>query len=361
MRIPVIVLLLALLVTAKGADAQFVHEIPAPKALDNEPDTVSVTIIGDVMMHARQLEYDHKDFFRHISRHLQAADFSIANLEFTLGGEPYSGYPAFSTPDSFAGYLAEDCGIDVFLCANNHILDTGDKGLVRTLNHYEELKRSKGIKYTGAALNEEDYMKNYPLYLFKDGIKIALLNFTYGTNIGSASPYPKVQRMIKEDIAAAIERAENAGADFIVALPHWGDEYRLIHNAEQEELAEWMIFEGVDAIVGSHPHVVQDSTGINGKPVIYSVGNAVSNMSARNTRLELMVTLSFVNDHISKKKSLADVRLDYMWCSLPGMLSDNYSTIIIKEWATRRSEWLTPNDFDNMMITLKRVTTEHSQ
>ncbi|MBR5042629.1 MAG: CapA family protein, partial [Bacteroidales bacterium] len=104
-----------------------------------------------------------------------------------------------------------------------------------------------------------------------------------------------------------------------------------------------------------HPHVVQDTTHVKGVPVIYSMGNAVSNMSVENTRLELAVTLRFIYDRNSDSKSMLEPQLDFMWCTLPGRLTDSYATIFIKEWATRRSEWLTPSDFDNMTASLERV------
>ncbi len=349
-----IILFFLLFVSATGANAQFERGIPKATPLKTEPDTLSLVFIGDVMMHSKQLEYEHREFLQYISGQLIEADFSIANLEFSLGGEPYSGYPNFSTPDSYADYLATDCGIDVFLCANNHILDTGDKGLIRTLNYYEKLRQTQGISYTGAARDEREYLRNYPIFLFKNGIKTALINFTYGTNVGSASPYPKVQRMVRDEIEAAIQRAKDGKADFIIALPHWGEEYQTVHSKEQREWAEWLISKGIDAIVGTHPHVVQDIEYISGRPVVYSLGNAVSNMSARNTRLELMLTLRLVKDSASKEKQILDIQTDYMWCSLPGMLEGNYRTILIKEWAKRRSVWLTPEDYDNMMTTLQK-------
>ena len=101
--------------------------------------------------------------------------------------------------------------------------------------------------------------------------------------------------------------------------------------------------------------MVQDTVHIKGRPVIYSTGNVVSNMSARNTRLGLAVTLRFVNDSRTGEKKMLEPELDFTWCCLPGMLSDNYSTIFAKEWASRRKDWLTPSDFDNMTATLDRV------
>ena len=85
------------------------------------------------------------------------------------------------------------------------------------------------------------------------------------------------------------------------------------------------------------------------------MGNAVSNMSATNTRLELMVTLRFVHDNATGSKHMLEPEVQFMWCTLPGKLRDSYSTLLIKDWTTRRSEWSNPEDFDNMMQTYRRV------
>lgn len=347
-------ILTAILAINIAAGGQIKYEIPFPKPIECLNDTVSVFIIGDVMMHSRQLEYDHRPFLSSISHRMKEADFCVANMEFPLGGRPYTGYPVFSTPDWYADYVAA-CGADVFLMANNHILDKGPDGLERTLGYYSHLRDSLGICYTGAAADPVSSRETYPLIISRRGIRIALINFTYGTNGGSAESWPKVNRMREEEIHRAFRSARDQEADFIIALPHWGNEYELNHSKSQERWAEWLVGEGADAIVGSHPHVVQDTSHIGGRPVIYSMGNAVSNMSAKNTRLELAVTLRFVRVFETGELQMLEPELDFMWCTLPGMLTTSYSTIFIKEWATRRSEWLNPSDYDNMVATLERV------
>lgn len=336
-------------------NAQWEPRIPLPDNYIEAQDTVSLTIIGDVMMHSKQLEYDHSTFLENLFTLLQGSDFCAANMEFALGGMPYSGYPAFSAPDSYA-YSVAQAGVNVFLTANNHILDKGSKGLVRTHEIYRSMTDS--VAWTGSGGSKEEFEQQNPIFLFKKGIKLALINFTYGTNVGKPMTFPRPMYMEKTEIAAAIDRAKQAKADFIIALPHWGQEYQLKHSPEQESWAKWLIDSGVDAIVGSHPHVVQDSTHIDGKCVIYSVGNAVSNMSAINTRIELAVKLKFVITRWTREMKMLEPELIPLWCTLPGTLRNNYSTIIIKEWATRRSEWLNPSDYDNMISSLKRVSTQ---
>lgn len=308
-----------------------------PSARGAQSDTLSILIIGDVMMHQAQLSHDPKNFFQYIRPKMQQADICIANMEFSLAGEPYSGYPTFSAPDEIAYQLKAD-GADVFLLANNHLADKGKRGMVRTLSVYRD---SLQMPYTG--------LNNAPLILEKKGIKLALLNFTYGTNAPLAKNAPRLSILSENTLKQAIDSASRAQVDFMIALPHWGNEYELLHSPAQEKMARYMIENGVDAIVGSHPHVVQDTAWVQGVPIIYSIGNAVSNMSAINTRLELAVELQFVQNRMLAPK------LHWMWCTLPGRLTSSYATIFVEEWIGKRSQWKIPGDYDKMMETYKRV------
>ena len=323
------------------------------RPLYGQPDTLSMVFIGDVMMHAKQLEYNFRTFLEPVRSRLEAADVAVANMEFTLAGEPYSGYPAFSAPDGYAEYLA-DCGVDVFLMANNHILDKGKKGLSRTLDRYRSMER---IRFTGAAKDSVEDRATWPLIVTAKGLRIALVNFTYGTNTGDPSGWPKVHVTDLSEIDAALQRARRLGADFIVALPHWGVEYRLRHDKTDEKTAAWLAEQGVDAVIGAHPHVVQDTARIGRMPVVYSMGNAVSNMSAINTRLELMVTLRFTKDRW-RNVAMLPPQLEFLWCTLPGTLTDSYATIAVKDWLGKRDLWKDPSDYDNMTATYRRVKAE---
>lgn len=354
-KVGLLCFILSILLPEAAAQTRDIYEVPFPKPLRSACDTVSVFIIGDVMMHSRQMDFDHRRFLSEIAPRMREADICVANMEFSLAGPPYTGYPQFSCPEYFPEYVATDCGADVLLTANNHVLDYGGKGLSRTLDFYDHLRDSLGVLHTGAAADSASKAATYPLFISRKGIRIALVNFTYGSNIGPGAAWPDVNRMRRKDVHAAFERARDNGADFIVALPHWGTEYQLQPDATQREWAEWLVSEGADVIVGAHPHVVQDTTHINGVPVIYSLGNAVSNMSVTNSRLELAATLRFTVNRSSGEKKMLEPQLDFMWCTLPEKLTDSYSTIFIKEWANRRDDWLIQSDYDNMVETLDRV------
>ena len=328
--------------------------------LDIGTDTTSVIFIGDVMMHIAQIEkarsvrgYEFDSYFKNISSLLQSADIAVANMEFTLAGKPYSGYPSFSAPESYPDYAVKG-GVDVFLTANNHILDKGKEGAERTMSHYRRMEAANKIKYTGCYIDSADFEKRYPLIIRHGGMVIALINFTYGTNLSVPGEFPKVSRMRHDEISEAIQRAKDSKADFIIALPHWGTEYVLTHSPLQKALADRMIGEGVDAVIGTHPHVVQDTSFKNGVPIAYSLGNAISNMSAPNTRLEMAVRLRMTKDFLGRTKMLSP-EIVFLWCSLPGRLCDDFTVIPVKDFIAKRALWRDPSDYDNMVKTYARV------
>ncbi len=321
---------------------------PAPsppiRRLDR-PDTATVCVLGDMMMHSAQIsEGGWRESLRLIRPLLEEATVSIANMEFTLAGKPYSGYPSFSAPEDYA-LTAADCGIDVFLTANNHITDKGAAGLGRTLRLYDRLHDSLGIFHTGC-----DSL-SAPLFIRANNIRLGIVNATYGTNSGIRGTSvnwlgdtERLRRTIADSAAAS---------DFTIVLPHWGEEYRTRHNAAQESTARILAEAGADIIVGAHPHVVQDTASVSGIPVLYSLGNALSNMSARGTQLELMVRLTLIRDHSGTR--LASTELIWLWCSRPGGFDSHYTVIPVADYSDRRDLWQNPADHDRMLATWKRL------
>ncbi len=351
------------------------------KEITSGPDTVSMVFLGDVMLHEaqirnaaekyrnsggtdtnRQMSFDFSQYFSDIREYISEADIAAANMEFTLGGPPFSGYPAFSAPDSYAAYMAE-CGIDVFLTANNHILDKGARGAARTLGIYEELREKTGVRYTGTAASPSGFFENNPLVIDIGGFKAAFVNFTYGTNIRTGEEYPRVNTTDRKQLYLQLRKAEESGADIIIALPHWGEEYSLVHSAAQLSTAEWLAENGADIIIGAHPHVVQDSTLLLVKsgrfagkkvPVVFSLGNAISNMSAPDTQIGLMVKVTAVK-HLNGKIETFPLEFTYLWCSLPGRLKDTHCTIPVKQYLRKPGMWLMRYEYDKMRKAYARV------
>ena len=174
--------------------------IPSAPFLWPSHDTVRVCLIGDVMMHMPQLRHDYEAFFRYVAAPMREADIAVANMEFTLAGEPYSGYPNFSAPDRYAWTVCRELGLDVMLTANNHIADKGRPGLERTLGVYDGIRDSLGVLQTGASRSEAEAAAVMPLVVPCGDFRLGFVNFPYGTNVDPL-PYawPRPGRMARED------------------------------------------------------------------------------------------------------------------------------------------------------------------
>ena len=166
-------------------------------------DTLRLLFVGDLMQHQGQINaartstgYDYSTCFTYVKEEIKKADLSIANLEVTLGGKPYKGYPAFSAPDEFLTAI-HDAGFNVLVTANNHSLDRGKSGLERTIQLIDSLK----VPHAGTYINADEREKKYPLLLEKNGFRIALLNYTYGTNGIPVTP-PNIVNYIDTAIIA---------------------------------------------------------------------------------------------------------------------------------------------------------------
>ena len=269
----------------------------------NPLSRINILFAGDLMQHQSQLNaaqagdglYSYSPCYNHIREEVGRADIAIANLETTIGSRRFGGYPSFCAPDSFL-YAAKGAGFDVLLFANNHCLDRGKQGALRTMSMMDSL----GVVHCGVYRDSTDRKSRYPLIIEKKGARIALLNYTYGTN-GIPVPPPLVVNFIdKEQIKKDIARAKEMKPDAIIACMHWGDEYVSTPPKYIKELAAWLLEEGVDHIVGNHPHVVQpiemrsDSLTAKRNAVIYSTGNLVSGMYARGRDGGLLVRLGLL-------------------------------------------------------------------
>jgi len=261
------------------------------------PSRCAVLFAGDAMQHTAQLEaakeadggYDFNYCFSQIGPTVSKADLAIGNLEVTLGNLPFAGYPSFSAPEEYAEALKE-CGFDIMMTCNNHCMDRGPAGMIRTLDILDSL----GIRHFGTYRNKAERDEQTPLVATANGIDIALLGYTYGTNTG-ASPYPCTVNVIDTtQMAADIHKARQSHPDCIIVCIHWGTEYRTRPDVSQRRLAQWLIDAGADHVIGTHPHVSQPTeelhrAGMDRHVVAYSLGNFISNMSAPHTdRAELL-------------------------------------------------------------------------
>ena len=246
-------------------------------------ETITIGGIGDILIHGviyedaqDGLTYNFDPIFEPVKDRLLDPDILVANQESVLGGKEIglSTYPTFNSPHEVGETLIK-YGVDVFTTANNHTLDRGEKAILSAIDFYERA----GVPYVGHFKSFED--QNTIRVIDKNGIKVAFLAYTYGTN-GIPVPEGKEYLVNLIDIdrmKADVEKAKQQ-ADVIVMSIHWGNEYHRLPNDEQRLIAEEMSRSGVDIILGCHPHVLQPFDWIeteNKKTfVVYSMGNFIS-------------------------------------------------------------------------------------
>ncbi|MCU0460713.1 MAG: CapA family protein [Bacteroidales bacterium] len=265
---------------------------------------ISLLFMGDIMGHDSQIwaaedikmhTYDYNEVFSYIKPLITDADLAIANLEVTLSGPPYKGYPQFSSPAALA-VACKNAGIDCLVTANNHSADRGKSGISGTLFRLD----SVGMPHTGTFTDQASKDKLQPLILTRKGISVAILNYTYGTN-GISVPVPLVVNMLDKNLVAAdIEKAKVLKPDLIILLLHWGTEYDTVPSPDQTAMAEYFLSNGADLVIGSHPHVIQkmiwynDGSPLQNKAVVYSLGNFISNQRKPKTDGGSMVRIELI-------------------------------------------------------------------
>lgn len=265
-------------------------------AAPGAPQGATLLFVGDAMQHQAQLDqakklgdkgtYDYSTCFEYIAPEITAADYAVCNLEVPLGGGPdYTGFPCFSAPDSYAVAL-QDAGFDMFLTANNHSLDRRDRAARRTISVLDSL----GIDHVGSFHDAADRRKKVPFIKNINGIKFGFLNYTYGTNGIEPKDGVEIALIDRDRMREEIAATRSAGAEIVVVAVHWGVEYVLLPNRAQKELADFLVGQGVDMIIGGHPHVIQPMEVVrNDKEekdvlLVYSLGNFISNMKTADTR-----------------------------------------------------------------------------
>lgn len=289
--------------------------------IKKEKEEFKIFVMGDIMFHSPQIRagkkengYDFSESFEEVKKFLkekkEKTSLVIGNFESTIAEDNFSGYPMFRTPE-IAMKNIKDAGIDILALANNHTLDGGIKGI--------ELTKKTAKKYDITPLGT--YLENEKNTIYIDettGKKIAILNYTYGLN-GLESRIKDKPHMVnlidKEKILDDIESAKKQNVKGIIAIMHWGNEYQRLQNKNQEEIAKFLAENGVDIILGSHPHVIQPTQNIQthrGETfVIYSLGNFLSNQrekymdqpySEDGLILELTVNSQDARLHVKKIK-----------------------------------------------------------
>ncbi len=320
---------------------------------ESERDSsLTLMFIGDVMGHGPQISgayyddiegYCYDDVFSRMAPLLKQADFAIANLEVTLAGPPYKGYPQFSSPDELVDGLTNS-GVNVLVNANNHTVDRHKKGILRTI----DVLHNRNIPFAGAYKDAQNRDTAYPLVLEKNGIRVALLNYTYGTN-GIPVPKPTVVNLIDTAlIRADYNRAMKLDVDEVIAFMHWGLEYKRTPSLKQLKLTKFMHDLGIRLVIGSHPHVLQrmeasfDTDSTIGRVAVFSLGNYVSNQRPRYRNGGAVAAINIIKK--GGKTNIADAGYALVWVHRINIDGTNRFRVLPVSEYEQKEDYLTGND-----------------
>lgn len=262
---------------------------------------LNLLIAGDALLHASVYNdakqdngsYDFSTMLSILKPLVPRYELAFYNQETILGGSSLglSTYPAFNSPQEFGDNMLS-LGFNLISLANNHTLDRGEEAVRASLAYWSK----KPVLTAGSYGSFSE--RNTPKIFEKNGIKYALLAYTYGTN---DIPLPKdkeylvniyTKEMLQEDITSIRPKV-----DLLMVSMHWGVEYDFTPSKEQEELAKFLSTLGVDIIIGTHPHVVQRAEWVNDTLVYYSLGNLISGQKGTNKRIGMLGSV-----HIKKLK-----------------------------------------------------------
>lgn len=335
-------------------------------------EQAEIVFAGDAMQHQRQIDaarqvdgsYSYTSCLDAVAPYIKSADYAVVNLETPLGGIPYSGYPLFCAPDSYLTTLT-DAGFDLMLAANNHCLDRRDQGVRRTISQFEQ----NDVPFIGIYRSKSHRDSILPYIEEINGFNVAFLNYTYGTNGLTRQTPIEIDYIDRQNIANDVNRARIAGAEIVVTCIHWGDEYHLLPNQSQRDLADYLVDLGVDLIIGGHPHVIQpmemrynEKTGKKSL-VVYSLGNFLSGMRTTDTRGGALVKVILKRD-VSGKAIVDAASYRLVFVQPPVKAGDNFrlypaeSDIIVPAWQGARDAFVNNavGIFDRHNINVPRDT-----
>lgn len=335
-------------------------------------ETIRLTAVGDIMMHKEQIEagynqstgsYNYDYMFSAVKPYIESADIAVGNLETTLAGKDkgYTGYPMFNAPEQLA-FALKNTGFDVLTLANNHSLDRRFYGVEHTIKVVEQA----GLSHTGTARTKAEQDK----VLIKDvkGIKIAFMAYTYGTN-GVAMDKGKeysVNLLNKDKMKRDIGEAKKLGADVICVSLHFGEEYKQVPSASQKEWVKFLTDQGVDIVLGSHPHVLQPMGFEGDNFVIYSLGNFVSAQRTQPRDSSILLNITMTKNFETGETTIDSADYIPIWTDLSRVNGKHHFRVLpvetaINNYDNKNDAYLTSRDYQKLKQSLKGTTSMYKR
>ena len=345
------------------------------KQYKKDKNDISLCMVGDILIH-RNLsnhaynnetkKYNFDYMFEYIEKYIKEYDMKIANDEVLIAGKNFGvrDFPKFNTPFELADSIVK-AGFNIILKATNHVNDLGEKALISDLNNWKN--KYPNVIVTGSYLSENDY--NKISYFIKNDIKVALLNYCYGSNVKLINNYTMNTIEINK-IKNDINKAKKEGAEFIIVFPHWGKEYVLKEIKYQEYYTKIFFNLGVDLVIGTHPHVIQPLKLYYNKQsnrkmyVFYSIGNFINATALRGKNIFWRFLGGMAHVIIGRDKSNKVVVKDIKFIPLITHIFENkkISTFKVKDYNKTMAqnnfiekEFDNTFSYDNMMNIFKTV------
>ena len=353
-------------------------EAPTEKraSWDKAPVKIHVAAAGDLNITDKVIwsgqtssDFNYTNAFMDVAPILSEADLTLMNFEGNVCGAPY-GTETISAPQQLLEAL-KNAGVDVLQMANSCSIRNGLLGLTSTLANI----RAAGLEPLGAYSSAEEYRKSKGYTICQVGdVKIALVAFTKGVgslglpvgsedcvNILYEDYYTTYQTINRKRIREILRAAESEKPDLTIAMLHWGSEYNEDIRDSQKRIAELFISEGVDAIIGSHPHLVHqiDYDATNGTLVAYSLGDFFGDGERGGTNYSIILDMEITKDYDTGVTKITDYSYTPIYTLAENQCDGNRRVVRIESamnaYELNFVDKVTDSCYENMVFAMDRI------
>lgn len=332
--------------------------------------TARIAAVGDILCQMDMVEdaysngaYDFSSMFSNITKFVQNSDLAIGTLETNFIDGKYSGVGKYNSPIEFLTAVKQS-GIDLVSLAHNHELDYGIDGLNTTINKVQE----QNISIIGISNNKENENKDFTGIIKEiNGIKIAFIGYTYGlSNENELTEEEKlIANIYSEDLAKKDLEYAKENSNYIIAIMHWGDVNTSTISEYQNNITAFLVNNGVDMILGTHPAVVEPMKIIQnaeGKNILvaYSLGNYISTLNYDNADVELILNIQIAKTSDSDKAVLQKVDYTPIYVLDNGTKAENRFELtdmkqLAKDYANGDTSKISRQTYDKLIVKLEKL------
>lgn len=350
---------------------------PATRAQKSTKTTIHIRAAGDLNVTNTVINagvavggYNYTRAFMDVASTLSDADLTVLNLEGNICGEPY-GSDTTSAPRELLEGL-RNAGVDLIQMANSCTINNGLIGLTSTL----QTIRAAGLEPVGAFASESEFQQSKGYTITEaQGVKVAFVAFTKGlggrglpagndnlVNIlyeDYASTYDKIDRTRITNILKAVEAEK---PDITIALLHWGSEYNDDISDTQKSIVNLMKKQGVDVIIGTHPHTVQaiEYDALAGTLVAYSLGDFFGDASRGGTNYSIILDLEITKDSSTGTTKVTNYSYTPIYTVSEAESADGYRRVVridktVEAWEENYLDKVSQSAKESMVHALDRI------